>query len=127
MVAMLPPLLSAPSPKAPQTVGLGDHFHYFRGLSGRRYLFSAVGREELADFRSAVVIFARRAADGRLAAHWLMTLDAFGRTASGDRRWPPQPGADEVVLVHLLSETDAARRDLVADLAPPMPALALAA
>ncbi|MEJ0013963.1 MAG: hypothetical protein WDM94_15415 [Bauldia sp.] len=127
MIAVLPPLLSATSPKAPQTVGLGDRFHYFRGLSGRRYLFSAVGREELADFRSAVVIFARRTADGRLSAHWMTVLDSFGRPMAGDRRWPPLPGANEIVLVHLLSETDRARRDVVADLTPPPVEVALAA
>ena len=127
MVAVVPPLLSAPSPKVPQVAGLGDRFHYFRGLSGRRYLFSAVGRDELADFRAAVVIIAKPAEGGRIAAQWMTVLDGFGRPAAGDRRWPPSLGAGEIVLVHLLSETDRARRDLIADLAPPPAFVALAA
>ncbi|HVY20234.1 MAG TPA: hypothetical protein VHA70_09170 [Bauldia sp.] len=98
-------------------MGLGDRFHYFRGVSGRRYLFSAVARADLGDFRAAVVIVARPAANGRLAAHWIAMLDAFGRPAG--TRVLPNLGANEVVLVHLLSDTDRSRRDLVADLAPP--------
>ncbi len=117
MVAVLPPLLSDQPPEVPQRVGLGDRFHYFRGVSGRRYLFSAVARADLGDFRAAVVIVARPAANGRLAAHWIAMLDAFGRPAG--TRVLPNLGANEVVLVHLLSDTDRSRRDLVADLAPP--------
>ena len=116
MVAVLPPLLSDQPPEVPQRAGLGDRFHYFRGQSGRRYLFSTVPRDELADFRSAVVILARPARDGRLAAHWITVLDLFGRPSAGDRRWPPVTTPDTVILVHLLSASDALRRDLVADL-----------
>jgi hypothetical protein len=105
-------------------VGLGDRFHYFRGSSGRRYLFSTVPRDELADFRSAVVMVARRAGNGRLAAHWLTVLDIFGRPSAGDRRWPPVLGPTDVILVHLLSADDHRRRDLVADLSSPAFALA---
>ncbi|HWB49864.1 MAG TPA: hypothetical protein VG651_12200, partial [Stellaceae bacterium] len=68
MVAVLPPLLSDQPPEVPQRVGLGDRFHYFRGLSGRRYLFTAVDRRDLPDFRSAVALVAEPAAEGRLAA-----------------------------------------------------------
>jgi hypothetical protein len=124
MVAVLPPLLSDQPPEVPQKVGLGDRFHYFRGVSGRRYLFSTVTRGDLADFTSAVVILARRTANGRLAAYWIATLDATGRPTPG--RWPHIAAANEVVLVHLLAETETARRDLIADLAP-APAFALAA
>jgi hypothetical protein len=98
-------------------VGLGDRFHYFRGVSGRRYLFTAVARQDLGDFRSVVVLLARPAANGRLAAGWIATTDAFGRIDVRDRRLPDWP--DAVVLVHLLAETDRERRDLVADLSAP--------
>jgi hypothetical protein len=124
MVAVLPPLLSDQPPEVPKKVGLGDRFHYFRGVSGHRYLFSAVTRGDLADFTSAVVILARRNAEGRLAAYWVATIDAAGRPTPG--RWPHVTAANEVVLVHLLAENEAARRDLIADLAP-APAYALAA
>jgi hypothetical protein len=126
MVAVLPHLLSDQPPEVPQRVGLGDRFHYFRGSSGRRYLFSTVPRDELVDVRSAVVIVARPAGNGRLAAHWITVLDVFGRPAAGDRRWPPAVGAGELILVHLLSADDRGRHDLVADLSA-APAFALAA
>ena len=125
MVAVLPPLLSDQPPEVPQRVGLGDRFHYFRGLSGRRYLFTAVAREDIADFRSAVVLVASPAPNGRLAAGWVAAIDPFGRVAGRDRRLPDWP--DAVVLVHLLAATELERRGLVADLSTPAFAAALAA
>jgi hypothetical protein len=124
MVAVLPHLLSDQPPEVPQRVGLGDRFHYFRGASGRRYLFSAIPADELADFRSAVVLLARRTRGGRLAAYWMAVLDRFGRPVGERCGWPAVPG-DIVVLVHCLAKTDADRLDIVADL--DQPAFALAA
>jgi hypothetical protein len=126
MVAVLPPLLSDQPPEVPRRAGLGDRFHYFRGLSGRRYLFSSVPADELGDFHSAVVILARWAPGGRLAAHSVAVLDASGRPVGGDRLRLHTISSDTIVLVHLLSSTEADRRDLVADLAP-SPVAALAA
>jgi hypothetical protein len=124
MVAVVPTLLSDQPPEVPQRAGLGDRFHYFRGFSGRRYLFSAIDREDLADFRSAVVMVARPAADGHLSADWIAVLDQFGRPI-GERRVPPI-GDTAVVLVHCLTMSASGRFDLLADLADSAPA-ALAA
>lgn len=126
MVAVLPPLLSDHPPEVPQRAGFGDRYHYFRGLSGRRFLFSAVPAADLADFSRAVVILAVRAPGKRLAARSVTLLDRFGRPETHERPWPPA-GVGTVVLVHLLSESEAERRDLVADLSGPVGALALAA
>ena len=117
MVAGLSSLLSDHPPDTPRRAGLGDRYHYFRGFSGRRYLFTVVADRDLADFRSAVAVVARRMPRSRLAAYAATTLDAHGRCTDG-LHWPPivPPGA--VVLVHLLAETDAERRALVADLTP---------
>jgi hypothetical protein len=119
IVAVIQPLLSAQPPEVPQRAGLGDRFHYFRGHSGRRYLFSVVPPDTLGDFRAAVVITARRTVGGRLAAEEIVMLDVFGRPAVRERRrvWAP-PGSDTVILVHLLAETEGERRDLIADLSP---------
>jgi hypothetical protein len=126
MAAVLPPLLSDQPPEVPQRAGFGDRFHYFRGLSGRRYLFWTVPAADLGDFSSAVVILAARASGRRLAAHSITLLDQFGRPEARDRRWPPA-AAETLVLVHFLSDTEAERRDLVADLSGPVGTLALAA
>jgi hypothetical protein len=115
MAAVVPPILSDDPPQVPQRAGLGGRFHYFRGLSGRRYLFSSVPTETLADFRSAVVILAEPARDGRLFAHAIATLDASGRVSPGDS-WPPAIAPGTVCLVHFLAGTESDRRRLVADL-----------
>jgi hypothetical protein len=73
-----------------------------------------------------VVILAIRAPGRRLAAHSITLLDRFGRPETRDLRWPPT-AAETVVLVHLLSESEVERRDLVADLSGPVGTLALAA
>jgi hypothetical protein len=115
VVAVVPPLLSDCPPELPQKAGLGDRFHYFRGRSGRRYLFSAVPIEALADFRNAVVMLGYRNGRG-VVAHALATLDRDGRPASADRPWPPM-ARGSLLLVHLLAATEAERRAVAADLA----------
>lgn len=120
MVAVAPPLLSDQPPEVPRRAGLGDRFHYFRGVSGRRYLFTEVSLAELRDFHSAVVMLARRQADGRLAAFSVSVSDIHGRAESPGRALVGMPPAHTVALVHLLAGSADERRDMVADLAPPL-------
>jgi hypothetical protein len=96
------------------TGGLGDRFRYLRGASGRRYLFTGIATEELADFRSAVVLLARREPRG-LRAVTVGLLDANGSPSATDR-WPATLPRDAVVLVHLLADREADRAAIVADL-----------
>lgn len=126
MVAVAPPLLSDQPPEVPRRAGLGDRFHYFRGISGRRYLFTEVALDDLRDFHSAVVVLAGRQAEGRLAAFSVSVSDSHGRPETTGRAFMGVPPAHTVALVHLLAGSEAERRDLVADLAPPL-AVALAA
>jgi hypothetical protein len=115
MVAVPTALLSDQPPEVPRKAGLGDRFHYFRGASGRRYLFSEVAAKDLGDFRAAVVLAADRFADGRLAATWVGTVDTAGRLMPADHRWPRfRPGM--VVLVHLLAARESEREAAIADL-----------
>ncbi|MEX0853963.1 MAG: hypothetical protein WD036_11880 [Bauldia sp.] len=116
MVVEPSPVLSDHPPDLARRAGLGDRFHYFCGRSGRRYLFSAVGRRDLVDFRSAVIILAGRTPAGRLAALAITTLDAAGEPVGGWRHWLPAAPPDWVVLVHLLASNEAARRAIVDDL-----------
>lgn len=119
MVAVAPPLLSDRPPEIPQKAGLGDRFHYFRGRSGRRYLFTVVAGEALADFRSVVAMLAEPTPAGRLSARALVTLDALGCIGPGaDPAWPPAEDRKTLYLVHLLAATDTERRAVIADLAP---------
>jgi hypothetical protein len=110
--------LAIPSDEAPEPArraGLARQFRYWRGASGRRYLFSAIGEDRLADFRDAVVIFAE--ADGeRLVGRSVFAIGAEPAAP------PARPG--EVVLVHLLAPTAAGRERIVADLIAPSVGLA---
>lgn len=118
MVAVVPPLLSDRPPEIPQKAGLGDRFHYFRGRSGRRYLFTLLAGESLGDFRGVVAILAEAAPAGRLSARAIVTVDARGRIGSlPDIAWPPAPGGPILCLVHLLAATEAERSAVIADLA----------
>ena len=117
MVAVAPPLLSDRPPEIPQKAGLGDRFHYFRGGSGRRYLFTLVSGDALADFRSVVAMLAEPAPSGRLSAGTVVTVDGRGRIGPvADLAWPPAD-RQALCLVHLLAASEAERRAVVADLA----------
>src|SRR5258708_4069122 len=59
-------ILSDDPPEPARNAGFGDRFRYWRGASGRRYLFSLVPADALPDFRSVVVMVAEHLADGRL-------------------------------------------------------------
>jgi hypothetical protein len=126
MVAVAPPLLSDQPPEVPRRAGLGDRFHYFRGVSGRRYLFTEVALGDLRDFHSAVVMLARRQADGRLAAFSVSVSVSHVPAEPAGRAHMGMPPAHTVALVHLLAGSEALRRDLIADLSPPL-TVALAA
>jgi hypothetical protein len=116
MAAALPPLLSDARPEIAEKAGLGGRFHYWRGRSGRRYLFTSVPRDSLGDFRSVVVLFAEPAAGGRMIARSIAMLDALGRMAGSERTAAELP-AGAVALIHLLAGSEAERQRVVADLA----------
>jgi hypothetical protein len=124
MVAALLPILSDQPPDVARRAGLGDRFHYFRGHSGRRYLFSTVAVDELPSFRSAVVMLARPNGSDRLAAYALTNLDQFGRPVGSPGPWPPSVPVGTTVLVHLLADRESDRLDVVDDLTSDWLALA---
>lgn len=98
-------------PEPARDAGYGDQFRYWRGASGRRYLFSLVPNEALADFRFVVVMLAERMADGRLIGRSLIEVDGAG--------WadPNRPAAGEIAFVHFLAATREARQKVIEDLA----------
>jgi hypothetical protein len=110
-----PPYILSDRPPVPVRAGFGDRFRYLHGASGRRYLFTHIDADDLADFRSAVIVLARREPRG-LRALSITELDANG-SPIGAGRWPPAVPRDCIVLVHLLAERGEDRRAAVADLA----------
>jgi hypothetical protein len=117
MVAVLPPILSDARPDFARKAGLGDLFHYWRGRSGRRYLFTVIRNDSLADFRSAVVLFAEPQADGRLLARAATILDGAGRSMDGGSRLAGELSPEALILVHFLAATESERRRILEDLA----------
>jgi hypothetical protein len=112
MIARRPLALVSDHPPTPARAAGLDRFSYWRGASGRRYLFSVVPTEALADFRSVVAIFAEAGADGRFLGRVLFGIDAAGSAEA--KRPEPRPGHH--VLVHFMALTDADRRRLIDDL-----------
>jgi hypothetical protein len=104
-------LLSDDPPLPARRAGCGDRFRYWRGASGKRYLFSLVPPETLPDFRSVVVMLAEARADGSLVGRALLD---FGE---GGCRHPVGLAPGEMAYVHFLALTRDARRRLMEDLA----------
>jgi hypothetical protein len=105
-------LLSEDAPESARDAGLGYRYRYWRGASGRRYLFSAVPSKALADFRSVIVIHAEPVADGRLRARVVYTVGAHDSTEPSPARAP-----GDKVFVHFLAATEEERRRIIEDLA----------
>ncbi len=101
--------------KSAQDIGLGDQFRYWRGASGRRYLFSLIRNPDLCDLQNGVVLEATMKGSEPVPV-WLGEVDAegtkrgfsIGQASSTKRR----------VFAHFLAGDDNARsavmRDLVA-------------
>jgi len=90
-------LSERPAELQPHARGFGDRFFYFRGISGRRYLFTHIDPADLADFTDR--------ADGQPA------IRSVGLGANA----PQTPGRE--VLVHLLAADESERRTVLEDLA----------
>lgn len=106
-------LLSEDAPESARDVGLGYRYRYWRGASGRRYLFTAIPSESLADFRSVIVIHAAPVAEGRLSARSVYAIGDKGETDGA----PPRRAPGDKVFVHFLATTEESRLEVAADLA----------
>lgn len=101
-------------------VMLGDRFRYWRGASGRRYLFTEIDGAELADYRGAVAVEIEdragdEAGEGRVIN--LLEIDEDG----GIRRHPVGFNAEpSAAFVHLLATSAAERQAILLDLAATM-------
>lgn len=121
------PLIDGGAPAVSRLVGLAQRFHYWCGISGRRYLFTSVTAQELADFREAIVVIAGPDGAGGMVGH---TVTILGDGSDGDRRAVARALRRDprlVAFVHLLAPTEAERRAALADLLGSRPAARLAA
>ena len=116
MLSVLPPSADGGIPPSAELAGLGSRFHYWRGRSGRRYLFTEVGSEQLADFGDAVVVIAETDARGRLTGKAVGLLGCNRIEVEGLAAELAARGG-LVAFVHLLTATHAQRRAVLDDLA----------
>lgn len=104
-----------PSANALAGLDLGERFRFWRGKSGRRYVFSVFGLSDHPAFEHAVAIAVHHKPQHRRRAVWI------GIMAGAD--WPAlataaaYAGCDEVHL-HLLAADDSRRAGVVQDLDP---------
>jgi hypothetical protein len=106
-------LLSEDAPESARNAGFGYRYRYWRGASGRRYLFSAVPSESLADFRAVIVVHAEPVAEGRLRARAAYSVGDRGETDGA----APRKAPGDKVFVHFLAATEDERRRIIEDLA----------
>lgn len=113
----------AGAPEALAAAGFAERFHGWRGLSGRRYLATVHQAGAAPAYEGAVIVLARREADGTRVALWAGrspgSPDALARLARMKK-------AGEV-HVHLIAEREEDRAAVAADLASRIAAPALTA
>lgn len=107
------PAMGDEAPKAAEALGLGDRYRYFRGRSGRRYLFTAVPAEALADYRGAVVVMEPTTPDSRMKP-WFGEIDRHGKRRG--RAIPRSRLRRMRIFVHLLAKRAQDRRQVLDDL-----------
>lgn len=95
-------LTDAGLPDFPRECGFGMRFRYWRGASGKRYLFTAIKPAEIADFSGGIVVLAVEEGDGSYRAVDVGLAEEMATNT---------PAQDRAVFVHLLATGD--RRRLV--------------
>jgi hypothetical protein len=103
-------------PSVASAAGIAERFQYVVGRSGRRHLFTETSPQLVGDFDDAVAI----AVAGERIVWAGVALDAACFPASARIRACR-------VFIHLLAASEEDRRQIVADLQPVQPMLALAA
>lgn len=102
------------SPDSARAMGLGEKFRYWRGASGRRYLFSSLPQDAVDDIVDAVVIMTAESAHGSPRIVWAGEIDGDG-VRSG--RLVADPAGQRLRWhAHFLAPDAAARAVVLADL-----------
>jgi hypothetical protein len=104
----------AGSPETARALGLAERFRYWKGVSGRRYLFSAVPEDTLESLSNVVVVMAAHGPSGEPRAAWVGEIDARGRRRG--RPLVPNRSQRIAAFVHFLAFSDAERQAVVEDL-----------
>lgn len=103
-------------PGTAEAAGLEPRFRFWRGLSGRRYLFTEVTAETLRHFEGVVLVLTETDAHGRISARWAGSLEGRGALAQQILR-DFSFGRRLRAFVHLLGTTPRMRGEIVEDIA----------
>lgn len=98
-------------------VMLGDRFRYWRGASGRRYLFTEVAPAEIADYRGAVAVEVAEPADAAEAEGRIVNLVEVDESGAVRRHAVGFNAEPSAAYVHLLAATPGERQAILLDLA----------
>jgi hypothetical protein len=99
---------------------LGGRFRFWRGASGRRYMFSVYSSEACPAYDRAVLVGAAVEADGSRRILFIDDTGAFPEPALGRARARLAKARSKIEFhVHLLAVSPAERTALIDDLAPP--------
>ncbi|MEJ1160322.1 hypothetical protein [Prosthecomicrobium sp. N25] len=101
------------SPRTARALGFADRFRYWRGASGRRYLFSAVTPDSLDDLVNVVVLTTVDGVDGDARVAWVGEIDEGGGRCG--RSFADVAGRARV-WVHFLAATGPERQAVLRDL-----------
>lgn len=98
-------------PRSAAEAGITDRFRYFRGRSGRRYLFTRIEPEAVGDYERALIVLTQDRGEGERII-WVDPRAA--------RNAVPVPAAvlaqADAVYVHLLATRAEERRRIAADI-----------
>jgi len=97
-----------------QSIGLGDRFRYWRGTSGRRYLFSLLQETDFDDLQNVVMIEATIAGAEPIPV-WLGEIDGEGTKSGFEIGMATAP--KRRAFAHFLAGSDSERHAVMLDLA----------
>jgi hypothetical protein len=101
-------------PSAIRVPGFEPLFHFWRGASGHRYLFTHSAPEAMAHFRDVVVLIAEPAGDGALVGRCVALAESHEARRELLDFLAANPRCQ--AFVHFLAESAGDRRTVLADL-----------
>lgn len=101
-------------PATAQSIGLGDRFRYWRGTSGKRYLFSLVRESDFGDLANVILIEASVCSQEPVPV-WLGEIDSEGNKSGYVIGHASQ--SKRRTFVHFLAGSDVERQAVMLDLA----------
>ena len=108
-------LIDSGAPRPASQCGLGHRFRYWRGVSGRRYLFTAMDASEIGDIQGAVVVLATRDGEDRFRGIDVVAPGDPGEAEAADISARLVADRRLFGFVHFLADRAEQRRSIIGD------------